>query len=146
MNLSDRKPETLATAPHLVWLDEIEVSSFGREIKDVVPALPELLPDGAEAVFWRCRSGADELFRHLRGPNMVLIPSAAAGVDFDGPTDGGDRSHSMVLFRHADANVMAQVCPALDLPELRRLLGPADLLFSRPSWEWYPVDGIFRQH
>jgi len=41
-----------------------------------------------------------------------------------------------VLFRHADANVMAQVMPLLNAQELSRLLGLAELILARPSNEW----------
>ena len=62
----------------------------------------------------------EALFRHLRQWNMVLIPRTTP------PSDAGeDPTHELVLFRHADANVLAQTLPALDPPCAARFFGPA---------------------
>src|SRR5690606_6036218 len=45
-------------------------------------------------------------------------------------------SHVRVIFRHADANVMAQTLYALDAVELARFYGPADCLFFAPEPDW----------
>ena len=41
-----------------------------------------------------------------------------------------------VTFRHADANVMAQLLPALDPPRYARLFGPATHILFAPHHEW----------
>ena len=46
-----------------------------------------------------------------------------------------------MLFRHGDANVMAQVLPALDGPQFARLFGPATAICFAPDPQWAPEAG-----
>ena len=106
------------------------------------------------AVFWECPAGADRLFRHLRGINMVLYPKAFLPEKAEEPKEIDDdeaaaaaappvkqETHEMVLFRHCDPNVMAQTLPALTEVETARLLGAADTLLFMPHPEWADGDG-----
>ncbi|PDT11912.1 hypothetical protein CO655_06620 [Rhizobium sp. M1] len=94
---------------------------------------------------------AEALFRHLRSINRVVIPRGPASDVFDGGraeieaaaeentaetanqrADAGE----MVIFRHADPNVMMQVFPVLDEERALRLFGPADQIFFAPAPIW----------
>ena len=120
------------------------------EVRDHVVGLAAKRPC---AVFWECPAGADKMFRHLRGINMILYPKAFLPEKIDGPNEAGDdeasaatsasqrETHEMVLFRHADPNVMAQTVPALTEVETARLLGAADSLLFLPHPEWADGDG-----
>lgn len=72
---------------------------------------------------------------------MVMYPKAALR-DFEEPQPAeADESqkpdtHTLVLFRHADANVLAQTLPAMDSQEIARLYGPATQLTFAPALEW----------
>ena len=121
------------------------VALDGDEVRAHVVGLAAKRPC---AVFWECSAGADRMFRHLRGINMILYPKAFLPEKTDGPNETGDdeaaaagaasrrETHEMVLFRHADPNVMAQTVPALTEVETARLLGAADSLvfLSHPDW------------
>lgn len=135
------RPET---APYVVALDPI---------KPVVEAVLDLVGPLPAAVFWRCPKGGGALFRHLRTINKVLYPSDL--LTPDAPKTAGPFSaakpkqdHDFVLFRHADANVMAQIVPALDPARLARLFGPADRLVFAAGEDWgglneiEPIPGI----
>lgn len=135
LDRGNNNPENQITAPRLVWLDEREVKIGGRGADEVSPALLNLIEssasDSAAAVFWHCAAGGEALFRHLRQLNMVLIPRTTP------PSDAGeDPTHELVLFRHADANVLAQTLPALDPPCAARFFGPARAVGFAPSPEW----------
>lgn len=136
LDRGDNHPERLVTAPHMVELADRangvphEESFVGHENLD---RLLDLLPAARAAAFWQCPDGGDALYRHLRGLNRVLVPRAGERADWGtGPADG---THEAVLFRHADANVLMQVTPALDARQLARLLGPARLLAFLPDGE-----------
>lgn len=141
LDRGDNNREQVITAPHLVWLDERPLTEAGRAPDATVPALLALIGARPAAVFWHCAEGGEALYKHLRGINMVLYPRAAlAGMpDPPPPADGPEKvpdSHRRVVFRHADANVMAQVLYAMDAPELARFYGPADCLFFAPDPDW----------
>jgi hypothetical protein len=89
-------------------------------------ALSKVLADSRAAVFWIADPTLteDELYRHLRTINEILVPAETGG-----PAE-------RVTFRHADANVMAQVLPALDELQFARLLGPAGSILFTPADEW----------
>lgn len=95
-------------------------------------------PNGA--VFWiGTRSlTAERMFKQARSLNRVLIPRAFAGDAFaGGPAFGADvgetasadadpgRTHTDVMFRHGDGNVLAEVLPVLGAAQFTRLFGPA---------------------
>ena len=150
----ENNPEQVVTAPHMVWLDETPEKPAGRAPDQTVPALLELIGDRPAAVFWECSTGADALFRHLRGINMVMYPKAflpekadeteeatedgAEGDNTTAPKE--DETHRMVLFRHADANAISQVLPAMTAEETARLLGPATTLMFKPHPDWADGD------
>ncbi len=108
-------------------------------------------------VFWSGSSdfSAEILYRHLRGLNRISVPKAWKDdrVSNDGPhfeneeelTAAGDHSRSqdvisggqeMVIFRHADANVMMQTIPALNDVQVARLFGAATQLVFAPDKAW----------
>lgn len=165
LDRGDNDPQRVQTSPHLVWIDEREMSLMGRRPALVTLELLALIGDRAGAVFWQCPTGGEALYRHLRGINMVLIPADAAGTDdpvaeveaggddlvdasdeadamiAPEPDDGkdpqtGNDTHSMVLFRHADANVITQLLASMSPDEKARFLGPASLVFASPDPEW----------
>lgn len=108
-------------------------------------------------VFW-CGDqtlSAERLYRHLRGLNRIVVPkdwrdssvsiegprvsneieSAAAGEGE--PTRCDEVAHSeMVIFRHADANVMMQTIPALNEAQVARLFGPGLTIIFAPDEVW----------
>ncbi|SCX09166.1 MULTISPECIES: hypothetical protein [Agrobacterium] len=117
------------------------------------------LSDGKPAlVFWSGRRSLteDKLHRHLRGINRISVPKiwrngqtsddgphvpnqdefAAAGGDEPVADEVKSGGHEMVIFRHADANVMMQTVPALDELQLGRLFGPATQLQFAPDAIW----------
>lgn len=143
LDRGDNNPEQIITAPHMVTLDERSEKVTGRSYEDTLEALLELINDKPAAVFWQCPKGADALYKHLRSINMVLYPKAALD-DWEEPeqeTDDGSSlpapdTHTMVLFRHADANVIAQVIFGMTGPEIARFYGPAVQLLLAPDSEW----------
>ena len=102
---------------------------------------------------WWSDSGAETqetIFKHLRTINMAEIPArpavlaearaasqAAAHMpngrdhaghdhrDHDGDGHGAPGRFDLVLFRHADPNVMAMLLPLLDFAQVSRLFGEA---------------------
>jgi len=141
LDRGDNHPERLVTAPYVVGpLDEALLTK-------VLSVLEASGPAGG--VFWECRAGADALFRHLRGINVVRIPRSAAGeadeeavpeaseAGFSDPgsSDAGDEFED-VLFRHADANVLAQVIPHLSPEQNTRLQGPASAIVLATGERW----------
>ncbi|WP_429924925.1 hypothetical protein ACQY1H_05335 [Agrobacterium vitis] len=149
--------DQLRTAPQLVWLDrdwhDPDKDSTGQPrptSERMLDCLFDLVGDRPAAVFWQCEAGGDVLFRHLRTINMILLPTSAnmdRGKSYERnplatPTDQpSDADHEMVLFRHADSNVMAQVLPSLTYAHLARVLGPAQqILYSAdPDWSEKPM-------
>lgn len=144
LDRGDNNPEQIITAPHMVWLDERPEKSTGRAPQETIPVLMALIAGRPAAVFWQCPDGAEALYRHLRGINMVMYPKEAL-TDFVEPqsaeTDEIQKpetpdTHTLVLFRHADANVLAQTVPAMGTVEMARLSGPATQLIFAPALEW----------
>lgn len=97
------------------------------------------------AVFWIGDALFSEkaLYRHLRSVNKVLVPRDHAAPTKKGSWNNedavfppSDTSRELVAFRHADANVMAQVLPTLTPRQLSRLFGPAKDLLFLPQPEW----------
>ncbi|MGJ8604799.1 MAG: DUF4123 domain-containing protein [Marivita sp.] len=74
------------------------------------------------------------------------VPNPFAPQDTQGETSNAEdksasaATHDMVLFRHADANVMAQTLIALDATERARLFGPASRILFMPSPEFCPAN------
>lgn len=133
--------DQLRTAPQLVWLDRSsdkkdDLRGVKSEIDEIVlDKLFDLLDDRPAVVFWQCSAGADVLYRHLRGINKVLYPKQAyIGRDTDIPESGFE----LVAFRHADANVMAQISSAFDWNGLSRLLGSSEAVLFTPEEDWSP--------
>lgn len=109
------------------------------------------------AVFWTGESSLnpERLYKHLRGLNRISVPKiwkddqvanegprvrneeefAASGDDAPAE-DLASGGQEMVIFRHADSNVMMQTVPALDEAQLARLFGPASQLIFAPDKIW----------
>ncbi|MGL4236464.1 hypothetical protein [Tabrizicola sp.] len=147
LDRGNNNPEQVITAPQMVSLDELAEMAIGRPRDKTIDAIFDLIGDRTAAVFWQCPGGADALYRHLRGINMVSIPKWAAEdkieeseADAEEPPEeqdeSQDNSHRLVLFRHADPNVLAQVVPGLSAEELARLMGPAQRLIFAPDPIW----------
>ncbi|OLP43058.1 hypothetical protein [Rhizobium oryziradicis] len=131
--------DQIRTAPQLVWLDRSTDgdgldAEHGNLVKErVLDNFLALLGDRPAVIFWQCSDGGDVLYRHLRGLNKVLYPKPAY-VDRDAQIP--ESGFEMVTFRHADANVIAQISSALDWNGLSRLLGPAENLLFAPEDDW----------
>jgi len=145
------------------WLEVMhEAVAEEDEAQDVDARTPD-----SACVFWVHTSPAKPLFRHLRTINTVLIPrdenNPPPELDWNDPDtpeileeldkaraapdapagllqDGGTQTHQSVLFRHADAGVIAQVTPELGQDRLARLLGPAHGLLCAPEEDWADPD------
>lgn len=101
-------------------------------------------------VFWIGDSSLteEELYRHLRRLNKVLIPKEKDGAEDPGemaaaaadaeeiPAPEKGDAYELAIFRHADANVIAQVLPALNPTQISRLFGPCRQLLCEPEAEW----------
>lgn len=108
-------------------------------------------------VFWSGEGDfeAEQLYRHLRGLNRILVPKGpngeevskkmmeggsenahAAALDHPSPEDVVPGRYEPLIFRHADASVMMQIIPALDETQLDNLFGPATQLLFAPGGEW----------
>lgn len=125
----DDKQSLKNTAPYLISLQHTPMD------KNSDPLLLDRIIDLtsnklSSLVFWKCDKGEDVLYKHLRGINMVDIP-----------LQNNDRTLSNkfehVVLRHADANVMAQVMPALSHTELMHCIGPADYVLFKPDNIWH---------
>jgi hypothetical protein len=127
-------------------LNEREDNPNGRSYKDVLEALLTLIDGKPVAVFWQYGFGFESLYKHLRSINMVMIPKEGfEKIDDEESEDTADKeSHELVTFRHADANVMAQVLPALNLSEISRLIGNAERIVFLPDEEWGDKDTYFK--
>ncbi|MFK3777636.1 hypothetical protein [Agrobacterium sp. NPDC089420] len=140
--------------------DEIDLP---RRVRTRVEALLKLVADKPAVVFWvGDRSLSEEkIHRHLRGINRIWLPverDALAGSGVSLPVEEGtlalaagdvqeealaaadgagrrDRSE-LVVFRHADPNVIMQVFPVLSPEQVVRLMGPADEIYFAPSKDW----------
>ena len=142
LDRGDNNPEQIITAPHMVWLEERRERITGRSPSKTIPALLALIGDRPAAVFWQCPTGADALYKHLRGINMVLYPREMVADVAEPQGFGGSaaqavaESHDLVLFRHADANVIAQTLFAMNGAEVARFYGPASRLVFAPDADW----------
>lgn len=151
--------DRVRTTPQLVWLDHERTTTTrtpnpqpdqaeAKAAPAVLEKLFYLIGERPAVVFWVCPQGGDVLFRHLRTINMVLFPSDASfdpgrsyeanplPVPDDDEKQAEESGHDLVLFRHADANVMAQVTPALDKLQFARLFGPANMILFAPNDDW----------
>lgn len=133
LDRGDNDPEQLVTAPQLLWLDETAGPTSRRPFAKVIEALLKLTEGGPGAVFWLCRAGGDRLYRHLRGLNMVELPASALS---QADHAGADTAFAPALFRHADANALAQTLPCFDTHEAARFFGPAERIIAAPAPEW----------
>lgn len=116
------------TAPYLIRLNRSQ--SGGNADPFLVEKVIGFADSLEPLVFWQCNEGEEVLYMHLRGINKVDIPIQ----EEDGSlTDSFER----VVFRHSDANVMAQVMPALNMRELSRCVGPADYVLFKPDDKWH---------
>ncbi|RCW79890.1 DUF4123 domain-containing protein [Paracoccus lutimaris] len=134
LDRGDNNPEQIITAPHMVWLDEHPEKITGRAPKDTIPALMALIAGRPAAVFWQCPDGADALYKHLRGINVVMYPKAALTIY---EQQFVAENEIAVLYRHADANVIAQSIFALSPANQTRVLGPASALLCSPENIWF---------
>lgn len=136
LDRGDNHPERLITAPHVIG--PLEGATLDAVLRMLEAAHP------AAAVFWECGDGGEVLFRHLRGINMVLVPpdtNVEGPPSYAGPAvaddlDVGSSTQMLVLFRHADANVIGQVLPTLDALQRRRFFGPASTVIALPAPLW----------
>lgn len=144
--------DQLRTAPQLVWLDRDQRNhrhdadhNDGRPLLPVLERLIDLVEDRPAVVFWVCEAGGEALYRHLRGINKILLPTDACmkgGKSYERKAlsstgdEPSDTDYEMVLYRHCDANVMAQVLPALTLSNMARVLGPASQILCSPDDVW----------
>jgi len=140
MGSEDRK--IAQTAPQLVRFDTWEYWENDKTPQERLEALLDLLPQSSAAVFWEFTGDSRFLYRHLRTINNIMIPRdedtppMPDPLDPEGKTFGNTEFHEQVLFRHSDANVMAQVLPEMDELQLGRILGPADAVIFLPSEGW----------
>lgn len=112
-----------------------------------------LCDEKSAIVFWVGDAEFTEevLYRHLRSINKIIIPQkqtsgmfSTRGVETgygksgDEPDFAEDLSHAeeLVVFRHADPNVMMQILPVLDLDQAARLFGPAKQILFAPAAIW----------
>lgn len=137
----------------------------GQPVADITPDNLSTIRQRLEAIF-QVASGKPDLvfwigntsltpeafYKHLRRLNKVLIPRdkgqtqtgdmegamsrAAATEEEEAAPPEGRQDYELVIFRHADANVMAQVLPALDHDQCARLLGPCHEILCAPDEEW----------
>ncbi|MFD1747382.1 hypothetical protein ACFSE1_18070 [Rhizobium helianthi] len=109
--------------------------------------------DASAIVFWIGDASLTEevLYRHLRSINKIIIPSASETANFSRkipetnediageerePTEAVGKTEELVVFRHADPDVMMQILPVLDLDQAVRLFGPADQIVFGPAAIW----------
>jgi hypothetical protein len=130
------------TAPRMVRLDRDRQDASGDDFTHSGPIhdrllerLFDLVGGRPAAVFWACSKGADVLYRHLRTINVVMFPDMSAPLANRALVDAGS-GHERVLFRHSDANVMAQVMPSLTPANVARVLGPSEQIVFVPDDDW----------
>lgn len=123
---------SIASGPHLVYVTGPSQIKKVREIVGDTPACVWWV--------WPDDGHADaEIFRHLRGINMVEIPKDRHDATYRTPDSGYDS----VLFRHGDPNVLAATLPTLSKRQLRRVMGNAEaIIFDPPS---YPGIRLYRR-
>ncbi|WP_299965288.1 hypothetical protein [uncultured Roseobacter sp.] len=147
-------PQERAAAPHMIGLSrfagEEDLSVDALPSADVINVLRDALGDTPAMVVWQGCAHAT-LFQHLRGLNMVEVPRGTdtpVGPDYamldpskptaqaSGAKVDGRGEYELILFRHADPNVIAQILPALDLPGWARFLGRTNGLAYTPADDW----------
>ncbi|MFD1747405.1 DUF4123 domain-containing protein [Rhizobium helianthi] len=80
------------------------------------------------AVYWSCGLPEEDVRRHLRSINEIIIP-------VEQPDGTFSQAFERVLFRHWDPNVLGAVLPLLTNEQLSRFLGPADaVIFNAPDY------------
>lgn len=134
LDRGENDPEQIITAPHMVWIDERAEKVTGRPPAETIPALFDLIEDKPAAVFWQCSDGGDVLYKHLRKINKIMIPKSELPGGIIGDED--DETHAMVIFRHADANVLVQTLYAMTTLEASHFYGPASSLLFSPDLNW----------
>ncbi len=141
LDRGDGNRDQTITAPQLVWLDRDTETAPQHEdtpAPDVLNTLFELIGDKPAAVFWECPDGGEVLYKHLRTINMVMMQE-------DGPDQTGANDparEGLVVFRHSDSDVLAQVLPVFDERQFARFFGPASLIVCLPTKEWFEGNGI----
>lgn len=154
LDRGDGNRDQTITAPQLVWLDRDMDSAPGHEdapAPDILDRLFDLIGDKPAAVFWECPAGGDVLYKHLRGINMVMVsndismdrgksyersPLPSPNVHNTSRTNHDAVGYECVLFRHADANVMAQILPVLSETQFARIFGPTTHIIFAPGDDW----------
>ena len=101
-------PAMLRAGPWLATLDQQGCKTL-FQIEGIADA----------AVFWTGPAEEEQVFRHLRGLNMVNIPRPAE--DWLDPLL---LEYDLVLFRHYDPSVLALLWPVLDDEQRARIFGP----------------------
>jgi hypothetical protein len=139
--------ERSRVAPQLVGLGSIDGDNKAEDRKHRLDQILAIVGDRPAVVFWQSNADLESFFHHLRTINMVKMPKASAfeqGHSYEAnpmprtepeSVELADATHGIVLFRHADANVMAQVLPALDAPQFSRLLGSSTQISFAPDGE-----------
>ena len=136
------------TTPQFVRFDKWDYWENELSPAQRLERLLDVIDDLSAAVFWAYDGEPKTLFKHLRTINNIMIPRDADTppmpdpLDPDGETFGNTTTHQQVLFRHADANVMAQVLPCLSDPQITRIMGPADGVIFAPDPEWASGEDI----
>ncbi len=143
LDMGSEGREVAKTAPQFVRFDRWDYWENNLTPAQRIEALlDEVIDAPSAAVFWVYSGEPKTLFRHLRTINNVMIPRDADTppmpdpLDPEGETHGNTATHQQVLFRHADANVIAQVIPELGLHRLPRFFGPASAVIAAPDAEW----------
>ena len=142
MDMGSEDREIAKTAPQFVRFDKWDYWENDLTPAQRAESLVDILELPASAVFWACPGEPKLLFRHLRTINYIMIPRDADTpplpdpLDPDAAPDGNSATHQRVLFRHADANVIAQVVPELGEHRLPRFFGPAVNIICAPDAEW----------
>ena len=142
--------EVELTTPQFVRFDRWKYWENDLTPTQRLESLLEIIEDISAAVFWEYDGEPKTLFKHLRTINNIMIPRDADTppmpdpLDPEGETFGNTASHQQVLFRHADANVMAQVLPCLNPQQLTRTLGPARSVIFAPEPEWGAGEDIMQ--
>lgn len=119
--LDENQPGTSAAGPYLVSLYDQRCLNAVFEVLDKTPA----------AVWWAWPSTPDnpreDIYRHLRGLNMVEIPTDrydALPPDPNlAPSQDPPPPYEPVLFRQGDPNAMALLLPQLDPEQVSKAIG-----------------------
>jgi Domain of unknown function (DUF4123) len=151
--LDERDGNVQAAGPHLVALSD----------RNAALAVAALVKDKPAVVWWVWPDEGGEtqsnLTRHLRSINMAEIPADRYDAEPETGNDGGLAAaleaakaeahdhdghdhppfvppvrYELVIFRHADPNVMAMLLPLLDAGQVSRLFGRAyGLVINAPD-------------